>query len=529
MQEIKSSSCALLTILASAVLFACGGDSEVPHAAAPSNDPPMTQSAPKWERNEFEPASVHANRCTAPRSGDDPLTGEPYVDQAGRALDEKLWIRAWINETYLWYDEVQDSNPSSYDLAEYFHEQLRSDEIMPSGRRRDPHEFRFMMPTDEYRALAESGSSVGLGVRWVFRQSTPPRDIRVAYVEPGSPADKAGLRRGDRLHRVNGAEVVDGDEVETINRAFAPTEQGESFTLRVHHSDDKKARTHTVVAEQVSEAPVPVVKTLETAQGTVGYLLFQDHSAVSEADLQDAMERLETAGVADLVLDLRYNSGGYLAIASHLAYMIAGDGNTAGRVFETVQFNDQHPQTNPVTGEPIQSLPFLGETTGAFVLPAGERLPSLNLSRLFVLTGDNTCSASESIINGLRGAGVEVLQFGVATCGKPYGFYAQDNCGNTFGFSQFLGVNEQGFGDFQNGFQPGGSGPAGLRGCMVVDDLSQPLGHRNEARLAAALAYRQNASCGPESSLLRPMDFVQPAPVSDGYMPKPAAQQNKRL
>ena len=58
-----------------------------------------------------------------------------------------------------------------------------------------------------------------------------------------------------------------------------------------------------------------------------------------------------------------------------------------------------------------------------------------------VLTGPDTCSASESVINGLRGVDVEVNLIGGPTCGKPYGFYPQDNCGTTYFAIQFQGVN----------------------------------------------------------------------------------------
>ena len=93
-------------------------------------------------------------------------------------------------------------------------------------------------------------------------------------------------------------------------------------------------------------------------------------------------------------------SGGYLHIASQLAYMIAGDAATAGRVFERLIFNDKHPETDPVTGEPLRPIPFRSESVAA---PAGLPLPSLDLRRVFVLSGPNTCSASEALINGLRG------------------------------------------------------------------------------------------------------------------------------
>jgi hypothetical protein len=99
--------------------------------------------------------------------------------------------------------------------------------------------------------------------------------------------------------------------------------------------------------------------------------------------------------------------------------MIAGQGRTAGQVFEEAQFNDKHTIFNPVTGRLIVPEPFQDRTVGLSAT-AGQQLPSLNLSRVFVLTGPGTCSASESVMNSLRGVDVEVIQIGSTTCGKPY-------------------------------------------------------------------------------------------------------------
>ena len=140
-------------------------------------------------------------------------------------------------------------------------------------------------------------------------------------------------------------------------------------------------------------------------------------------------------------------------------------------------------------------------------LSSGTALPTLNLTRVFVLTGSGTCSASESIINGLRGIGLQVIQIGNGTCGKPYGFYATDNCGTTYFSIQFQGVNEQGFGSYADGFAP--ATPAGntgvlLPGCTVADDFSRALGDVNERRLAAALYYRANSSCSAALTVAPP-------------------------
>jgi carboxyl-terminal processing protease len=115
-----------------------------------------------------------------------------------------------------------------------------------------------------------------------------------------------------------------------------------------------------------------------------------------------------------------------------------------------------------------------------------------------VLSTSRTCSASESVINGLRGIDVEVIQIGSTTCGKPYGFYPDDNCGETYFTIQFQGVNDKGFGEYPDGFAPSNTSTANavkVNGCAVADDFSRELGDTSEAMLAAALSYRANGTC----------------------------------
>jgi hypothetical protein len=231
--------------------------------------------------------------------------------------------------------------------------------------------------------------------------------------------------------------------------------------------------------------------------------------------------------VNDLVLDIRYNGGGYLDIASEVAYMIAGPAQTAGKTFERTRFNDKYPSTDPVTGAPLTADPFLTTSQG-FSGAKGRPLPTLNLSRVFVLTSSNTCSASESIINGLRGIDVNVIEIGGTTCGKPYGFYPQDNCGTTYFSIEFQGVNAKNFGDYPDGFSPANAtGAVGVTipGCAVADDFTHALGDTREARLAAALGYRNNQSCPAASAALR---TATPGLASaDGEAPKSFYRSNR--
>jgi hypothetical protein len=121
-------------------------------------------------------------------------------------------------------------------------------------------------------------------------------------------------------------------------------------------------------------------------------------------------------------------------------------------------------------------------------------------------------------MNGLRGAGVEVIQIGSTTCGKPYGFYPTDNCGTTYFTVQFRGVNDQGFGDYPEGFQPAAvdDGMARIQGCAVADDFTQALGDPDENRLEVALAHRDGMGC------------ITPAAASPGLFSKPGLHLDAR-
>jgi carboxyl-terminal processing protease len=270
----------------------------------------------------------------------------------------------------------------------------------------------------------------------------------------------------------------------------------------------------TLQAAQVTETPVAMTQVIAAPTGPVGYILFNDLAVVSsEQELINAIDTLKSANVTDLVLDLRYNGGGFLDIASELAYEIAGPGPTAGTYFDKETFNSKHPSTDP-NGQPITPTPFHTATQPGFsTQQGGAPLPYLGLTRVFVLTSSDTCSASEAIINGLTGVGVQVIQIGSTTCGKPYGFYPPDNCGTTYFSIEFQGDNWAGFGNYPDGFTPQNSSVASaldphavLPGCSVADDFGHALGDPSEGRLAAALAYATggNASCPASSGVAPP-------------------------
>ena len=326
----------------------------------------------------------------------------------------------------------------------------------------------------------------------------PERNLVVAYTEPGSPAAQKNVKRGAKLIAIDGYDFLNSNDNATIDKLNAGLfpQAGDVHTFEFQ--DYGSSTTYAVVlqAANVTKTPVQNVKVIDTPTGKVGYFLFNDHIATAEQELYDAVNTLSTAGVKDLVLDIRYNGGGYLYIASELAYMIAGSDATANKIFEKTSFNDKH-KDKGLFGEAITATPFynVSDALGA--------LPSLNLPHVYVITSGDTCSASEAVINGLRGAGVEVIQIGSQTCGKPYGFYPEDNCGTTYFTIQFKAVNDKGFGEYSDGFVPGpiDNGMDLIKGCPIGDDLTHDLGDVAEKNLATALQYRDTGSCTLANSL----------------------------
>ncbi|BFM19378.1 S41 family peptidase [Gilvimarinus japonicus] len=480
-----------------------------------------SSSALTWVEGAYAPAENFSSLCENPRTGIAPYNSQPYPDQQGSATQENFFLRSITNEFYLWYNEVEDVNPALYTTPTYF-QLMKTTALTPTGTPKD--QFHWSAPTDEYRERTESGVEAGYGAVWALLSAVPPREVVVSYVQPNSPAAQAGLSRGARVLEIDGVDFVNGDDIATLNAGLFPTDLNQSHTFKVQDLNSNNNRTIELNSTEITIAPAPTVKTLDTATGKVGYILFNTHIATAETALSNAIEQLRSDSVSDLVLDLRYNGGGYLAIANELAYMIAGS-NAADKTFNTTEFNDKYPNVNPFTGESLQPEKFYTSTQG-FSEDVGQALPTLNLNRVYVLTGPNTCSASEAIINGLIGIDVEVVQIGAATCGKPYGAYILDNCGSSYFTTQFKSANAKGYGEYSDGFFPGNtasSNTAELPGCIVPDDYDHLLGNVDEARLATALHYRDTGSCPSASTSKGHTDLqkAQAAGTGDGVIHQP--------
>ena len=374
--------------------------------------------------------------------------------------DEKLWVRSHLDDVYLWYNEIKDVPKQNYDTPQKYFDALLV---------KDKDRFSFVENTQKIEDFQESGLNVGYGIRWMNDPHTG--FVRVAFVEPDSPAQSIGLERGDYLNAIDGIPVSSFTQEEFSRRLF-PTKVGVQQVFSVYRYQQQRTEDVVITTKDFVQNPAPYLYINPVDGVNVGYLLFNEHIATATDILREMVTVLQAQKVTELVLDLRFNGGGFLYTAQDLASMLAGT-KALNSVFSSLQHNDKSRQQN-------KNFFF---SRGSIFTNAS--LPMLNLNRVFVLTSGQTCSASEAIINGLLPF-MDVIRIGDTTCGKPYGMLQENNCDKTYFAVRFRGVNMVGQSVPTAGYTPR---------CFITDSPDYTLGDTRESLFAAALSYRKTGQC----------------------------------
>lgn len=378
---------------------------------------------------------------------------------------EKIWVRGYLDDFYLWYDEIPERKVTDYATPGNYFDALLV---------KDKDRFSYTMSKEEAEGFFESGLQLSYGILWAYDQDNY---LRVRFVEPNSAAAQAGVMRGDYVASLNNQEI-NTLSFEQIEQLLKPQPL---VQLSIKFLDVGKGYYKTVVltGQNLVTSPVPYYHVLtnnNNVQDKVGYLLFNDHIATATDKLLEAVSYFKQQQISDLVLDLRFNSGGYVYVANELAAMIGGN-KTAGKLFKHYVYNKKY------------STDYEYFETKSY--PSNQTLPYLNLKRLFVLTTKETCSASETIINALSPF-MQVIRIGETTCGKPYGMSGTNNCDTVYFAINFKGENAFGQSVPTTGFTPT---------CLAYETLSDALGNPQEGLLANALYYRENNTCFVNNSL----------------------------
>ena len=171
----------------------------------------------------FLDANTFFAKCQVPRTGINPATGVAYPDVQGTTTAENNFLRSYSNDTYLWYNEIVDQDPSLFDNTLDYFDELVTTELTPSNQPKD--KFHFTYDSEEWFQLSQSGVSGGYGIQWAFLSSTVPRDIRIAYTEPNTPATDLAqpLARGARVLAVDGFDIDVNTQagIDALNAAFS--------------------------------------------------------------------------------------------------------------------------------------------------------------------------------------------------------------------------------------------------------------------------------------------------------------------
>lgn len=366
--------------------------------------------------------------------------------------EQNLFVRAVLNEYYLWYEHLPVANPANYASPEAYLEAVRYRPLDSS--------FSYITSRAQNEAFYGESQFVGIG----FSTQVVGNEMRILQVFPESPASEAGFARGDRVVEINGRQVADLIESGAINSAFGPSEIGVEVAM-MFRSRTGEERRASVTKRVVTIPTVSLTRTFDIDGRKVGYFFFRNFVNPSYQALDDAFAALKEAGATELVLDLRYNGGGLVDVAKHLGSLIGGT-VTNGRVFATFQHNDKHPELN-------ETLRFENPEK------------ALTLSRLFAITTRGSASASELVINSLR-PHIPVVVIGDATYGKPVGQYGFEFCDKVLAPVSFALVNSEGQGDFFGGIEPT---------CRASDDVEHDLGAGDEASLAEAFHFIRTGSC----------------------------------
>lgn len=375
---------------------------------------------------------------------------------------QKRFVREHLDDVYLWYAEINHIPAEAFSNAEDYFKALL---VTKKDR------FSFSQAQTQVTNFFQAGEEIGYGFNYIVEDNK----ILISYIDPNSPAEKAKIVRGAEILAIDGTPILQLAR-KVRNDALFPKEIEESHQFEILPRGAKESRQLSLTSKVVFKHAVQISKVIDDAGRKFGYLQFNQHNIPAEGELLFAMLQFRNAGIQDLIVDMRYNRGGYLFVASEMAAMIAGP-QVDGKIFEKLLYSDKHLQKTYAAA----STMVFPQTSRDKTFP----LPRLNLPRVFVLTGPDTCSASEAIINGLAPF-MEVILIGNKTCGKPYGFTQRNFCGSSYFAIEFTGVNDKGFGDYANGFKPT---------CFVADDYEHALGEKEERLLATALNYAKTGAC----------------------------------
>lgn len=430
--------------------------------------------------------NILKNTATDPRSAEITIQVEGYPESAsflisqsegvteqgdGRYREINEWIYEKMSSTYLWNEPIR-SLALDYSIGYQAFLQSILDGVAKAGDvNHEDGSYNQELRTEYYTKIisnAPESKAVGQETRGNGFFRLRPVDLGVAIgvlidtVIPDSPADVIGLKRGHFITEVNGIAITRDNYKNVTSKIYTDALSVTVNTVAWEGAERDQAvltpaGTFDLTPGYYVEPAIYKAETIELSDGKkVGYLLYMGFHTDFDEQLMAVFDKFKSEGIDDLVLDLRYNNGGEILSSTVMATMIAGPAHK-GKVLAKLSYNQERTDAGKTDAYRIGIKETVEYPDG--YLPIEEALNhSLDLDRVFVITSGTTASASEIIINGLRGLDIEVNLIGTRTNGKNVGMEGFSKSFRNYDFLlypvSFYIENAKGFKDYSTGFAP---------------------------------------------------------------------------
>ncbi|WP_320112398.1 S41 family peptidase [Draconibacterium orientale] len=401
-------------------------------------------------------------------SKDDPTPEGPEASEYTKKVNR--FIKAAMDDRYFWNEDMPDLNYNyETDSKEYFYKLLDEDD-------------KFSWITDDVQALLASfeGNEKSFGWSLAFYNVTDIGKLVavVEFVYPETPAAAAGFKRGDIILKVNGSNLSESNYKDLLN-----LDQVDATVGVPSENDIVADTTIRLISDQLSLNPVLATNVVEHDGRKIGYLFYAQFIPNYDSDLGAAFQSFINQNVTDLVVDLRYNTGGMTSSAQYLASCIAPlNIVNNNEILVTLKWN-RYWQEYWTDRQIMSQLEMYFNSQVPY---------KMDLNKVHFLTGRYTASSSELTITGLKPYMDEVITVGDTTYGKYVGSQTllPENYLNDADAEEISNwavqpivlrfANSAGVTDFKDGFAPD---------IPVEDNLfnAYPLGDKNDPLFKAAI------------------------------------------
>jgi carboxyl-terminal processing protease len=411
-------------------------------------------------------------------------TPPPPAQTAGCSLRERQdWAAAQITPRYLFPDAIASGvNPANFTSVQAYIDAL----VAPARADGRDRFFTYITSIAEENAFAQSGASAGFGVRLSYDLGA--RRVFIAEAFEGAPALAAGIDRGTEIIAIGTSaanlrtvdSIIATEGAGGVTNALGPATAGTTRVLRVRGLD---GTTRDVTLTKTEFALDPVSdrygsRILDDNGRKVGYVNLRTFSVQSaEQDLRNAFAQFKAQGITEVIVDLRYNGGGFVYLAELLNNLLLN--KSAGTVMGYTTFRPSRASENKTT----------------FFSPQPQSISAMKIA--FIGTG-SSASASELVMNAaLPFLGANAALIGANTFGKPVGQEAVDRaqCDDRLRVISFRTENANRQGDYYTGLASKFQST-----CRATDDISRQLGDPQEAMIRTALDFLAGRACTPISS-----------------------------